>query len=60
MKKLFTYVVVLALAALAAMVVVRRRAEADLPIEGLREVPLAPVPTVQEVPRVSSVIWVTV
>ena len=50
MKKLFLSVVVLALAALAGMVVVRRRPEADLPIEGMNDVPLTPVPTAQEVP----------
>lgn len=51
MKKLLMSIVVMAIGALIGMVVVRRRAEMDLPVEGMRgDVPLAPVPTVQEVP----------
>lgn len=51
MKKLFLSAVVLLVGALLGMAVVRRRAEADLPIEGLRgDMPLTPVPTVQEAP----------
>jgi hypothetical protein len=52
MKKVLIMVVLAALGWLATMVVVRRRAaEGELPVEGLSGgVPLAPVPTTQDMP----------
>lgn len=51
MRKLLMMVVLAVVAGLVGVVLVRRRAESQMPVEGFGpDVPLAPVPPAQEVP----------